>query len=177
MSSRARTHQISYRILRVVAAVVTGIAGVGVLTPMAQAAPATAGKSAVQHAKRTEIYEFTRVSGVSRVPDAAAATCLGSAIWQYTSVSPTTFKNGSRGSFTTTNRCLDINMRKSTAVTWRASACVIFVDHTPNCNYFTELSTSWKTIATNVADNTHFWVMVEFDWFEASGTTAFQLAF
>jgi hypothetical protein len=177
MSNRARSHGISRRILRVVAAVVTGIAGVAVLTPAAQAAPATAGKAAVHPAKRTEIYEFTRVSGTNRGQGVAAATCLGSAIWQYTSVSPTTFKNGSRGSFTTTTRCLDINMRKSTAVTWRASACVIFVDHTSSCNYFTELSTSWKTIATNVADNTHFWVMVEFDWFEAPGTTAFQLAF
>jgi hypothetical protein len=95
--------------------------------------------------------------------DTAATTCIGGAIWQYTSVSPTTLSAPGNTAFTTTNRCLDINMRKSTTVTWDAQACVIFVDHTASCNYWTDLSTSWKPIATNVADNSHFKVMVIFD--------------
>jgi len=125
-------------------------------------------------------------SGLAGVADAAAApanadtaatTCIGGAIWRYTSVSPTTFSAPGNTAFTTSNRCLDINMRKSTEVTWDAQACVIFVDHTASCNYWTDLSTSWKTIATNVADNTHFKVMVVFDWPNSVGTTAVQLAF
>jgi len=77
----------------------------------------------------------------------------------------------------TTNRCNDINMRKSTESTWGVTACVIFVDHTSSCNYWTDLSTSWKTIATNVADNTRFEVEVLLDWWDATGSTAVQLAF
>ncbi|MBO4210218.1 hypothetical protein [Micromonospora echinofusca] len=116
-------------------------------------------------------------AGAAAEPDSLLVTCYDGAVWQYTSVSPTTLTAPGNTAFTTTTRCLDINMRKSTTATWSVQACVIFVDHTSSCNYWTELSTSWKTIATNVADNTHFKVMVIHDWPNANGTTAMQLAF
>lgn len=43
------------------------------------------------------------------------------------------------------------------------SACVIFIDHTQSCNYWTTVGTGWVTIATNVKDGTRFRVGVEGD--------------
>lgn len=97
-------------------------------------------------------------------PQAHATTCYGGASWFYFGVSPVTLTGPSNTALTTTNRCFDINMRKSTTVKGSMWACVIFVDHTNECNYYTEITTSWQTIATDVLDNTHFKVEVIWDW-------------
>lgn len=130
-------------------------------------------------AREGKTFEMITPASLARTGTSAASTskaapsCYGGAIWQYTSVSPTYFGHY----FTTTDRCADINMRKSTEVTWDVDACVIFVDHTADCNYWTNISTSWKTIATNVANGTRFQVMVTHWWPDATGTTAVQFAF
>jgi hypothetical protein len=134
---------------------------------------------AAREGKTFEMITPATLAGASGTPAVTTATskaapsCYGGAIWQYTSVSPTYFGHY----FTTTDRCADINMRKSTEVTWDVDACVIFVDHTADCNYWTNITSSWKTIATNVANGTRFQVMVTHWWPDATGTTAVQFAF
>lgn len=62
--------------------------------------------------------------------------------------------------WTTSPRCNDINMRVAGG---SVSACVIFIDHTQDCNHWTTVGTGWVTIATNVKDYTNFQVGVEGD--------------
>jgi hypothetical protein len=181
-TNRMRRHLL--RLTTTVTALVLGaVAATVAAGPAAAASRPDATPEAGRHAKRVEVFEFTRVAAPMRTEAAgptaarAATTCYGGAIWQYTVVSPTTLRARGNTAFTTTTRCNDINMRKSTRVTWDVDACVIFVDHTPNCNYWTDISTSWQTIATDVRDTTHFKVVVAFWWPDATGTTAVQLAF
>jgi hypothetical protein len=176
-------HHVPRLAVALLALVFGAIGPAGIARPAAANAavpPANVVAQAAPHGKHVRIFDFSRVAAPAPAgvtPAAATATtCYGGAIWQYTSVSPTTFPSDTT-SFTATSRCLDINMRKSTDVPWNVSACVIFVDHTTSCNYWTTISTSWKTIATNVADTTHFRVLVQFDWWDACCTTAIQLAF
>jgi hypothetical protein len=86
----------------------------------------------------------------------AATTCYGGAITiPYDGIG--LYPEGS-GSYTTTSRCNDINMKVARG---SVSACVIFVDHTRDCNYWTTVRTSWVTIATNVRNGTHFQVGIQ----------------
>lgn len=161
----------------VIAALTLTGASIGVATP-ASAAPTGSYEAiarwAAKEGKQIQVFDFEAVTASGAAGDdvSVAVTCYGGAIWQYTSVTPTNLPIR-----TTTTRCLDINMRKSTLVTWWAAACVIFVDHTPDCNYWTDLSSSWRTVATDVLDNTRFRVVLVFDWPSAVGTTTVQLAF
>ena len=77
------------------------------------------------------------------------------------------------GPYTTTSRCYDINMRTTNGTyTW---ACVVFVDHTSDCNYWTLVGPTWTTIATSVLDGTHFKVPV---WsYYVGGYVTAQIAF
>ncbi|MBB5829615.1 hypothetical protein ACGFI4_19725 [Micromonospora carbonacea] len=81
------------------------------------------------------------------------ATCYGGAVRSY-------FQTGSwggeAGTYRTTSRCADVNVRNDSS--FGTQACVVFVDKTNNCNYLTYLpaKSGWTTIATNVRDGVNF---------------------
>lgn len=96
---------------------------------------------------------FTLVT--SETP-AMAATCFGGAkAIKYDGIG---IYPGTSGRYTTTSRCRDINMKVARG---SVSACVIFIDHTQNCNRWTRVGTGWVTIATTVKDGTHFRVGIQ----------------
>ncbi|MEH0842497.1 hypothetical protein V6U81_08930 [Micromonospora sp. CPCC 205711] len=84
---------------------------------------------------------------------APLATCYGGAVRSY-------FQTGSwggeAGTYRTTSRCRDINVRNASA--FGTEACVVFVDKTESCNYLTYLKpgSSWTAVATNVRDGVNF---------------------
>ncbi|MGW5577016.1 hypothetical protein [Micromonospora chokoriensis] len=86
------------------------------------------------------------------------ATCYGGAVRSY-------FESGryggSAGQYRTTTRCRDINVRNASV--YATEACVIFVDKTSACNYWTYLpaNSGWTTVATNVKDGVNFRVRFE----------------
>nr|MDT0659904.1 hypothetical protein [Micromonospora sp. DSM 115978] len=63
---------------------------------------------------------------------------------------------GDAGPFQTSTRCRDINVRNDSG--YSTHACVIFVDVTGNCNYWTYLpaKSSYRVVATNVRDGVRF---------------------
>ena len=86
----------------------------------------------------------------------------------------------SYGTYTTSSRCGDINLRLITDVPGvYLNACVVFVDHTTKCNnddtYFT-YGPDWSTVATDVKDGTHFVVRIGAYDRDAQNVT-FQLAY
>ncbi|MEV1156607.1 hypothetical protein AB0J27_14560 [Micromonospora chokoriensis] len=89
---------------------------------------------------------------------APLATCYGGAVRSY-------FESGryggSAGQYRTTTRCRDINVRNASV--YATEACVIFVDKTSACNYWTYLpaNSGWTTVATNVRDGVNFRVRFE----------------
>ncbi|MDG4778509.1 hypothetical protein O7614_02455 [Micromonospora sp. WMMD961] len=89
---------------------------------------------------------------------APLATCYGGAVRSY-------FESGryggSAGQYRTTTRCRDINVRNASV--YATEACVIFVDKTSACNYWTYLpaNSGWITVATNVRDGVNFRVRFE----------------
>ncbi|MEU7652492.1 hypothetical protein AB0C42_22715 [Micromonospora taraxaci] len=89
---------------------------------------------------------------------APLATCYGGAVRSY-------FESGryggSAGQYRTTTRCRDINVRNASV--YATEACVIFVDKTSACNYWTYLpaNSGWITVATNVKDGVNFRVRFE----------------
>ncbi|MCM0673907.1 hypothetical protein NCC78_04185 [Micromonospora phytophila] len=86
------------------------------------------------------------------------ATCYGGAKRVYFA---TGGSGGEAGTFRTTSRCRDINVRNASQ--FGTEACVIFVNKTDNCNYWTYLpaQSGWITVATNVRDGVDF--RVRFD--------------
>ncbi|MCO1596534.1 hypothetical protein M8C17_15350 [Micromonospora sp. RHAY321] len=89
---------------------------------------------------------------------APLATCYGGAVRSYFQ---TGGYGGQAGTYRTTSRCRDINVRNASA--YGTEACVIFVDKTSACNYWTYLpaNSGWITVATNVRDGVNF--RVRFD--------------
>ncbi|MER5702272.1 hypothetical protein ABT023_10010 [Micromonospora sp. NPDC002296] len=81
------------------------------------------------------------------------ATCYGGAVRSY-------FQTGSwggeAGTYRATSRCADINVRNASS--FGTQACVVFVDRTNSCNYWTYLpaNSGWITVATNVRDGVNF---------------------
>ncbi|MFI0791810.1 hypothetical protein ACH4OY_03780 [Micromonospora rubida] len=81
------------------------------------------------------------------------ATCYGGAVRSY-------FQTGSwggeAGTYRATSRCADVNVRN--ASNFGTQACVVFVDKTNSCNYWTYLpaKSEWITVATNVRDGVNF---------------------
>ncbi|GAB3948750.1 hypothetical protein GCM10027614_46420 [Micromonospora vulcania] len=86
------------------------------------------------------------------------ATCYGGAVRSYFQ---TGGYGGQAGTYRTTSRCRDINVRNASA--YGTEACVIFVDKTGACNYWTYLpaNSGWIVVATNVRDGVNF--RVRFD--------------
>jgi hypothetical protein len=68
---------------------------------------------------------------------------------------------GEAGTYRTTTRCRDINVRNASA--FGTEACVVFVDRTNACNYRTYLpaNSDYITVATNVRDGVNFRVRFE----------------
>jgi hypothetical protein len=84
------------------------------------------------------------------------------------------------GTYTTSSRCGDINMRLVTDIPGvYLDACVVFTDHTTKCNNddaYTTHGTEWGTVATDVKDGTHFVLRVHAYDTDAQNVT-FQLAY
>ncbi|TDC66149.1 hypothetical protein E1258_03435 [Micromonospora sp. KC207] len=80
-------------------------------------------------------------------------TCYGGAVRSYFQ---TGGWGGEAGTYRTTSRCADINVRNASS--FGTQACVVFVDKTNNCNYWTYLpaNSGWTTVATNVRDGVNF---------------------
>ncbi|MEV1013150.1 hypothetical protein AB0I89_26395 [Micromonospora sp. NPDC049801] len=89
---------------------------------------------------------------------APLATCYGGAVRSFFQ---TGGYGGQAGPYRTTTRCRDINVRNTSA--YATEACVIFIDKTSNCNYWTYLpaNSGWTVVATNVRDGVNF--RVRFD--------------
>ncbi|WIX90396.1 hypothetical protein [Amycolatopsis sp. DG1A-15b] len=92
-------------------------------------------------------------SFLAPAPVAAAATsCYGGAV---------TAHYGDAlelGPYTTTSRCIDINLKLTSGTSAYVNACVKFAK-TGRCNYWTRVNKgSWRTIATDVLDGTKFTV-------------------
>ena len=84
---------------------------------------------------------------------ATLTTCYGGAV---RSVFQVGGWGGDAGPFTTSSRCLDINVRNDSS--YGAQACVVFIDRTNSCNYWTYLParSGWFVVAANVRDSTRF---------------------
>ncbi|MET7453491.1 hypothetical protein ABZT03_16685 [Streptomyces sp. NPDC005574] len=84
------------------------------------------------------------------------------------------------GTYTTSSRCGDINMRLVTDIPGvYLDACVVFTDHTTKCNNgdaYTTHGTEWGTVATDVKDGTHFVLRVHAYDIDAQNVT-FLLAY
>jgi hypothetical protein len=74
--------------------------------------------------------------------------------------------------FTTSGRCRDINIRATDK--W-VLACVVFIDHTDECNRWTRLPTGkWTVVASDVRDGTRFELRIRYwEWPERTGLVAF----
>ncbi|MET8135082.1 MULTISPECIES: hypothetical protein [unclassified Streptomyces] len=118
------------------------------------------------------------VAPASAQPSAAAVSCYGGAktlTYHYSTAAV------EYGTYTTSSRCGDINIRLSANTPDGAylDACVVFVDHTDKCNNgnaYTTHGTEWATVATDVKDGTHFVLRVRPYDIDAQNVT-FQLAY
>ncbi|GIG86961.1 hypothetical protein [Plantactinospora endophytica] len=85
---------------------------------------------------------------------AGGARWSGSTGWMYSTFGP----------YTTTSQCRDINLKnqpRGDRAARQLRACVIFVNHTSDCNYLTTVNAGqWANVATNVQDGTRFKVMI-----------------
>ncbi|MFC0540489.1 hypothetical protein [Kutzneria chonburiensis] len=106
----------------------------------------------------------------------AATSCYGGAIsltYHYSTAAV------EYGTYTTSSRCKDINMRLTTDNGTFLDACVVFVDHTTLCNNdnaYQTMGPPWLTVATDVKDGTHFKLRVHAYDID-SQLVHFQLAF
>ncbi|MET8813569.1 hypothetical protein ABZW47_16340 [Streptomyces sp. NPDC004549] len=108
--------------------------------------------------------------------EGAAASCYSGAVsltYHYSTAAV------EYGTYTTTSRCSDINIKLSSSATGFLDACVVFVDHTSLCNHDNTYSTfgpQWATVATDVKDGTRFKLRVHAYDTDAQNVP-FQLAF
>lgn len=98
----------------------------------------------------------TTASAAPAPAPAAATSCYGGAV---------TVNYGDAlefGPYTTTSRCTDINLRMVGGDAEFVWACVKFT-RVGECNYWTKVGRSWKTIATDVLDGSKFTVPLGVD--------------
>ncbi|MGW4227253.1 hypothetical protein ACWEG1_27780 [Streptomyces bauhiniae] len=113
---------------------------------------------------------------VAQPEKAAATSCYGGAkslTYRYSTAAV------EYGTYTTTSRCSDINIKLSSSATGFLDACIVFVDHTTLCNHDNTYSTfgpQWATVATDVKDGTRFKLRVHAYDTDAQNVP-FQLAF
>lgn len=86
---------------------------------------------------------------------ASATSCYGGAVTKH-------YGDGAFfGPYTASSRCTDVNMRLTAGTSAEVYACVVFIDHTRDCNRWTTVPKgSWRTIATDVLDGTRFEVLL-----------------
>ncbi|MEU4565920.1 hypothetical protein [Micromonospora sp. NPDC023956] len=107
-----------------------------------------------------------------------SVTNLGSQSTCYGTTSRSYFQTGGwggqAGPYRTSSRCLDINVRNASA--FSTQACVIFIDQTSNCNYWTYLpaNSGWTTIATNVRDGVNFKVRFSNSYYQYEPLVAYH---
>ncbi|MEV0732863.1 hypothetical protein [Polymorphospora sp. NPDC050346] len=91
------------------------------------------------------------------------ATCYGGAVRSKFSIGAW---GGEVGTYRTTNRCVDVNIRNFS--TYGTNACVIFVNATSGCNYWTYIpaKSGWFTVATNVRDGVPFRVRLSNNFYQ-----------
>ncbi|MFF5176840.1 hypothetical protein ACFY2Q_02280 [Micromonospora sp. NPDC000316] len=113
---------------------------------------------AAQTAQRTPSTEAGLEVSAGPNLFAPLATCYGGAVRSFFQ---TGGYGGQAGTYRTTSRCKDINVRNASV--YGTEACVIFVDKTGSCNYWTYLpaNSGWITVATNVRDGVNFRVRFE----------------
>ncbi|MFJ1811424.1 MULTISPECIES: hypothetical protein [unclassified Streptomyces] len=118
------------------------------------------------------------VAPASAQPSTAAVSCYGGAktLTYHYQTAPKEY-----GTYTTSSRCGDINIRLSANTPEGAflDACVVFVDHTTKCNHddtYSTHGTEWATVATDVKDGTHFVLRVHAYDTDAQNVT-FQIAY
>ena len=99
------------------------------------------------------------------------ATCYGGAVRSYFA---TGGWGGQAGPYRTTSRCGDINVRNASP--FSTQACVIFIDRTNNCNYWTYLpaNSAWTVVATNVRDGVNFRVRFSNSYYQYESLTAYH---
>ena len=108
---------------------------------------------------------LTLGSPAQAAPDAPGTNLADSATTCYGGAKRSYFENGAwggeAGTYRTTTRCRDINVRNASA--FGTQACVVFVDRTDRCNYWTYLpaKSDFITVATNVRDGVAFRVRFE----------------
>ncbi|MGW3340918.1 hypothetical protein ACWDCL_25965 [Streptomyces sp. NPDC001009] len=98
----------------------------------------------------------TTASAAPAPAPATATSCYGGAV---------TVNYGDAlefGPYTTTSRCTDINLRMVGGDAEFVWACVKFT-RVGDCNYWTKVGRSWKTIATDVLDGSKFTVPLGVD--------------
>ncbi|KND41722.1 MULTISPECIES: hypothetical protein [Streptomyces] len=117
------------------------------------------------------------VAPASAQSSTAAVSCYGGAktlTYRYSAAAR------EYGTYTTSSRCGDINMRLITDEPGvYLDACVVFVDHTTRCNHgdtYSTQGTAWATVATDVRDGTHFVLRVHAYDTDAQNVT-FQIAY
>jgi hypothetical protein len=100
------------------------------------------------------VLSVAAIAVVAPVP-ASATTCYGGAVTKQ-------YGDGAYfGPYTASSRCTDINLRLIAGTSDYVNACVVFIDHTSQCNRWTKVPKGpWRTIATDVLDGTHFEVLV-----------------
>ncbi|MGC4807957.1 hypothetical protein [Micromonospora sp. DT233] len=99
------------------------------------------------------------------------ATCYGGAVRSYFQ---TGGWGGEAGTYRASSRCGDINVRNASS--FGTQACVVFVDKTNACNYWTYLpaKSGWITVATNVRDGARFRVRFSNLRYEYEPLTAYH---
>ncbi|BDH03952.1 hypothetical protein [Streptomyces seoulensis] len=98
----------------------------------------------------------TTASAAPAPAPATATSCYGGAV---------TVNYGDAlefGPYTTTSRCTDINLRMVGGDAEFVWACVKFT-RVGDCNHWTKVGRSWKTIATDVLDGSKFTVPLGVD--------------
>ncbi|MFY1618704.1 hypothetical protein [Micromonospora sp. WMMD736] len=127
------------------------------LLAVATAAALLATGATAQAARATPSADPTDVSSGPNL-FAPLATCYGGAVRSFFQ---TGGYGGQAGPYRTTTRCRDINVRNTSA--YATEACVIFIDKTSKCNYWTYLpaNSGWTVVATNVRDGVNFRVRFE----------------
>ncbi|WP_320067328.1 hypothetical protein [Micromonospora sp. RTGN7] len=99
------------------------------------------------------------------------ATCYGGEVRSYFQ---TGGWGGEAGTYRATSRCSDVNVRNASS--FGTQACVVFVDRTNSCNYWTYLpaKSGWITVATNVRDGVNFRVRFSNLRYEYEPLTAYH---
>jgi lysozyme len=102
--------------------------------------------------KAAVVAALTIAALFTPVQASAATSCYGGAVTAHYGDAV------DLGPYTTTSRCIDINLRLTAGTADYVEACVKFAK-TGKCNYWTRVYRgAWKTIATDVLDGTKFTV-------------------